>query len=184
MNDGKKILSVFNFKSHSVEWIQSTGNRHYIKTSAIDSDVSSSDWCWIEQDPLSFKFHITCITSMNVIAWVKGERISSERVRERSDGPKSSLTGCTNTSRGAPPYNSLPRQTIVQSLAQHWVDKRERKKEQVWLGGLGEPTVIRLLSTHPTHSWNYGPRAAVAVCSPGAPASTTPLCSHCLPATS
>lgn len=125
---------------------------------------------------------VICRKPTKVKAWVKGERISSERVRKRSNGPKSSLTGCTNTSRGAPPCNSLPRQTMVQSLEQHWVDKKQR--EWVWLGGLGEPSVIRLLSTHPTHSWNYGTRAAVAVCSPGAPASTTPLGSHCLPATS
>lgn len=62
--------------------------------------------------------HAMCTTSLKVITWPgqKGERISS---RERSDGPKSSLTGCTNTSGGAPPCDSLPRQTIVQSLEQH-----------------------------------------------------------------
>lgn len=126
---------------------------------------------------LNYKPHVT---SIKELVW--GEWIFSERAKERSDGPKSSLTGCTNTSGGAPPCNSLPRQTIAQNLEQHRVDKRERKR--VWLGGLGELTVTRLLSIHPTHSWNYGTRAAVAVCSPGAPASTTPLYSHCLPATS
>lgn len=80
--------------------------------------------------------HAMCTTSLKVITWPgqKGERISS---RERSDGPKSSLTGCTNTSGGAPPCDSLPRQTIVQSLEQHWVDKSRRKR----LGGPGELTV-------------------------------------------
>lgn len=124
--------------------------------------------------------HAMCTTSLKVITWPgqKGERISS---RERSDGPKSSLTGCTNTSGGAPPCDSLPRQTIVQSLEQHWVDKSRRKR----LGGPGELTVshsfffsspfLFLLSTHPTHSWNYGTRAAVAVCSPTEPTSATPL---------
>lgn len=165
------------------DYLYSISYKSCIKTSFTDSvvqiNVASTK---IEGYLPSIIYHTICTKPIKVIAWVKGERISGERVRERSDGPKSSLTGCTNTSGGAPPYNSLPRQTIVQSLEQHWVDKRERK--WVWLGGLGEPSVIRLLSTHPTHSWNYGTRAAVAVCSPGAPASTTPLGSHCLPATS
>lgn len=79
-----------------------------------------------------------------------------------------------------PSCHSLPRQTIVQRLEQHWVDKEKGKKKR--LGGFGEPTVFRLLFIHPTHFWSCGTRAAV--CPPGAPVCATPLRSHCLLATS